>query len=193
MKIRPNVKYLVNKYHDKISAWRADGPLVASWEQISRELCSRENLTGTDQPTGDGLRKAWAKQSAIAQTSQNSETSQKMQTIQTNRVETPVVEPSATKTEAAKLPDKSQTSQNSETTQKMQTLQTYKPANPVITGFPPVPSDKEYELLPISDKVKWGKPATTPDGRRIWTPLSEHEIKMLEVWSRHDRCDAGEL
>lgn len=184
MKIRPNVKFLIRKYHDQISVWRSDGPLVASWEQICRELCSLEKLSGTDRPTGDGLRKAWANQFAKSQTSQ---------TVQTNYAVTTVLKPSAKNREAAKRIGEVQTSQNSETTQKAQAIQTNQPEVRVDSRFPPVPTDDEYKSWPVQDKKKWGKPDTRPDGTRIWIPLSSFEIQQLDVWERHRRCDEGEL
>lgn len=190
MKIRPNVKFLIRKYHDQISVWRADGPLVVSWEQICRELCSLEKLTGPDRPTGDGLRKAWANQFAKSQTSQNSETSQ---TIQTNHAVTIVAKPSAKIRETVERPGYVQTSQSSETTQKMQTIQTNQPETRIDSRFPPVPTDEEYKSWPVEDKKKWGKPDTRPDGSRIWIPLSSFEIQQIDVWERHRRCDDGEL
>lgn len=189
MKIRPNVKYLVNKYRDQISAWRDDGPLVASWEQICREVCSQEKLSGGERPTGDGLRKAWAR----VQTSQNSETSQ---TVQTNRVETPVVEPSATIKKAAKLLDRSQnlektqTSQNSET---YQTIQKNRPPARTNPRFTYVPTLEEWESWPLEKKLEQGIPEAKPDGTRYMRPLKIDETKLLRRDARAAAFESGEL
>lgn len=189
MKIRPNVKYLVNKYRDQISAWRADGPLIASWEQICREVCSQEKLTGTDQPTGDGLRKAWTR----VQTSQNSET---FQTIQTNCVETPVVEPSTAIKEAARLPDRSQnpektqTSQNSETTQMIQKSRPPALTNPRSAY---VPTLEEWESWSLERKLEQGIPEAKADGTRYMRPLKIDEAKLLRRDARAAAFESGDL
>lgn len=67
------------------------------------------------------------------------------------------------------------------------------PEAPMNSGVSPVPSDEEYKFWPVADKIKWGKPETSPDGSRYFVPLSTFEIKQLEIWAQHDRCDAGEL
>lgn len=170
MNIRPNAKYLVKAYREQIATWRTEGPATASWEQIKIEICRLERLSLQEQPTGEGIRRAWLR----------------LQTVQTNKPERPVVKPIALDKSGEKLP-------TVQTLAIIQTIQTNEPARPINKGFRECPSDEEWALWSDDDKIRYGKPATAPNGNRYLSPLSKFEIDGIHTQARYRAADAGEL
>lgn len=58
MRIRVNVKALVAKYKDQISAWRGE-TMKASWAAIRDEICMLEGVPEDSYPTEAGVTRAW--------------------------------------------------------------------------------------------------------------------------------------
>lgn len=58
MKIKVNVKGLVDKHKDQIAAWRGD-ITKASWARILVEICRKEGIEPADYPTIQGFTAAW--------------------------------------------------------------------------------------------------------------------------------------
>jgi len=182
MNIRPNVKYLIKKYREQIVTWRTEGPTTASWEQIKIEICQLEKLTLQEQPTGEGIRRAWLR----LQTVHTLPTIQTSQTVQTNKPERPMVKPISLDNSAEKLP-------TVQTLATIQTIQTNEPPSPVNKGFRECPSDEDWALWSDEDKIRYGKPATSPNGNRYLSPLSKFEIDGIHTQARYRAADAGEL
>lgn len=59
MRGKSDIKFLVSKYHQKITEWRESPTFRFSWEQILREICIVEKIPSNCWPSKEGLRVAW--------------------------------------------------------------------------------------------------------------------------------------